>query len=88
MKPNTPFMFERLIKKPLESRKSFFSLRPERDRQDHLVETPSPGALFINLLQSEFYNRLTANPGHLRELIPPVTGNGLLSMKYSVSLRC
>ena len=27
--------------------------------------------MFINLLQSEFYNRLSANPGHLRQLIPP-----------------
>ena len=30
-----------------------------------------PDALFINLLQSEFYNRLSAHPGYLRELIPP-----------------
>ena len=30
-----------------------------------------PEALFINLLQSEFYVPLLANPGHLRDLIPP-----------------
>jgi predicted AAA+ superfamily ATPase len=30
-----------------------------------------PEALFINLLQSDFYTPLLANPGHLRDLIPP-----------------
>ena len=30
-----------------------------------------PEALFVNLLQSEFYNRLTSNPGYLRQLVPP-----------------
>lgn len=71
MKPNTPFMFERLIKKPLESRKSFFLFGPRGTGKTTWLKHHLPDALFINLLQSEFYNRLSANPGHLRELIPP-----------------
>ena len=71
MTPNTPFMFERLIKKPLESRKSFFLFGPRGTGKTTWLKHHLPNALFINLLQSEFYNRLSANPGHLRELIPP-----------------
>lgn len=71
MKPNTPFMFERLIKKPLESRKSFFLFGPRGTGKTTWLKHHLPDALFINLLQSAFYNRLSANPGHLRELIPP-----------------
>ena len=71
MTPNTPFMFERLIKKPLESRKSFFLFGPRGTGKTTWLKHHLPDALFINLLQSEFYNRLSANPGHLRELIPP-----------------
>ena len=69
--PNTPFMFERLIKRPLESRKSFFLYGPRGTGKTTWLKHHLPDALFINLLQSEYYNRLTANPGHLRELIPP-----------------
>ena len=71
MNSKTPFMFERLIKKPLESRKSFFLFGPRGTGKTTWLKQHLPDALFINLLQSEFYNRLSANPGHLRELIPP-----------------
>ena len=64
-------MFKRLIKKPLESRKSFFLFGPRGTGKTTWLKHHLPEALFINLLQSEFYNRLSANPGYLRELIPP-----------------
>ena len=64
-------MFERLIKKPLESRKSFFLFGPRGTGKTTWLKRHFPDALFINLLQSEFYNRLSANPGRLREFIPP-----------------
>ena len=64
-------MFERLIKKPLESRKSFFLFGPRGTGKTTWLKRHLPQALFVNLLQSEFYNRLSANPGSLRELIPP-----------------
>ncbi len=64
-------MFERLIKKPLESRKSFFLFGPRGTGKTTWLKRHLPQALFVNLLQSEFYNSLSANPGSLRELIPP-----------------
>lgn len=64
-------MFDRLIKKPLEARKSFFLFGPRGTGKTTWLKHNLPDALFVNLLQSEFYNRLSANPGYLRELIPP-----------------
>ena len=64
-------MFERSIGKPLESRKSFFLFGPRDTGKTTWLKHRLPEALFVNLLQSEFYNRLTANPGHLRQLVPP-----------------
>lgn len=64
-------MFERLIEKPLESGKSFFLFGPRGTGKTTWLKRHLPRALFVNLLQSEFYNRLSANPGHLRDLIPP-----------------
>ena len=64
-------VFERLIKKPLESRKSFFLFGPRGTGKTTWLRHRLPDALFVNLLQSEYYNRLSANPGHLRQLIPP-----------------
>ncbi len=64
-------VFERSIGKPLESRKSFFLFGPRGTGKTTWLKHQLPEALFVNLLQSEFYNRLTANPGYLRQLIPP-----------------
>ena len=64
-------MFERSLKKPLESGKSFFLFGPRGTGKTTWLKHHLPQAPFINLLQSEFYNRLTANPGHIRDLIPP-----------------
>ena len=64
-------VFERLVKQPLESRKSFFLFGPRGTGKTTWLKHRLPDALFINLLQSEYYNRLSANPGHLRQLIPP-----------------
>ena len=64
-------VFERSIGKPLESRKSFFLFGPRGTGKTTWLKHRLPEALFVNLLQSEFYNRLTANPGVLRQLIPP-----------------
>ncbi len=64
-------MFERSLKKPLESGKSFFLFGPRGTGKTTWLKHHLPQAPFINLLQSEFYNRLSANPGHIRDLIPP-----------------
>ena len=64
-------VFERSIKNNLESRKSFFLFGPRGTGKTTWLRHRLPGALFVNLLQSEFYNRLTANPGFLRQLVLP-----------------
>ena len=64
-------MFERSFGRPLESRKSFFLFGPRGKGKTTWLKHRLPEALFVNLLQSEFYNRLTANPGYLRQLVPP-----------------
>ncbi|MGH8209881.1 MAG: ATP-binding protein [Steroidobacteraceae bacterium] len=64
-------MFTRILTRPLKSRKSFFLFGPRGTGKTTWLTQHSPGALFINLLQSEFYNRLNADPGHIRALIPP-----------------
>ena len=64
-------VFERSIGKPLESRKSFFLFGPRGTGKTTWLKHRLPEALFVNLLQSEFYNRLTSNPGYLRQLVPP-----------------
>lgn len=63
-------MFKRQIDIPLQSRKSFFLFGPRGTGKTTWLNEQLPDVLFINLLQSEFYNRLSANPGLIREMIP------------------
>lgn len=64
-------MFDRLIDIPLKTRKSFFLFGPRGTGKTTWLQQHLPKALFFNLLQSEPYNRLSANPGLIREMIPP-----------------
>jgi uncharacterized protein len=64
-------IFSRTISRPLESRKSFFLFGARGTGKTTWLRQHLPKALFINLLQSDFYAPLLANPGHLRDLIPP-----------------
>ena len=64
-------MFERLIDIPLKSRKSFFLFGPRGTGKTTWLKRHLPQALFFNLLQSDPYNRLSATPGLIREMIPP-----------------
>ena len=49
-------MFKRLLNKPLASRRSFFLFGPRGTGKTTWLKHHLPDALFINLLQSEFYN--------------------------------
>ncbi len=62
--------FERLIQRPLDAHKSFFLFGPRGTGKTTWLKRKLPNALFVDLLQSEFYLPLTANPGLLSELIP------------------
>ena len=63
-------MFKRIIAQPLKSNKSFFLFGPRGTGKTTWLKQYLPDALFINLLQAEFYTRLLSNPGHIRDLIP------------------
>ena len=64
-------MFRRLINIPLRVRKSFFLFGPRGTGKTTWLREHLPQALFVNLLQSEPYQRLSANPGLIRQMIPP-----------------
>ena len=64
-------MFKRLIDIPLKTRKSFFLFGPRGTGKTTWLRQHLPDRLSFNLLQSESYNRLSANPGLIREMIPP-----------------
>ncbi len=64
-------MFRRVINIPLKTRKSFFLFGPRGTGKTTWLRQHLPRALFINLLQSEHHNRLSANPGLIRQMIPP-----------------
>jgi uncharacterized protein len=63
-------MFNRDLRIPLQARKSFFLFGPRGTGKTTWLKQQLPAALFINLLQSEFYNRLSARPAEIRTLIP------------------
>ncbi len=62
-------MFTRALQIPLEQRKSFFLFGPRGTGKTTWLAHRVPDALFINLLRSDFYLPLSANPAHLRALI-------------------
>lgn len=64
-------IFPRTLSRPLQAHKSFFLFGPRGTGKTTWLRQHLPEALFINLLQSEFYTRLLAEPGYLRTLIPP-----------------
>ncbi len=63
-------MFTRELRIPLRHRKSFFLFGPRGTGKTTWLTQYVPGALFVNLLRSDFYLPLAANPAHLRSLIP------------------
>ena len=64
-------MFKRLINIPLKTRKSFFLFGPRGTGKTTWLRQNLPEQLYINLLESEPYTRLSANPGLIRKMIPP-----------------
>lgn len=62
-------MYSRNIKLPTE--KSFFLFGPRATGKTTLIKTRYPNALYLDLLNSQLYQSLLANPSRLQELIPP-----------------
>lgn len=64
-------MYKRLLTTPLKERKSFFLFGPRGTGKTTLLKNLFPNVLFVNLLQSEYYNRLSSDPGLIQKMIPP-----------------
>ena len=61
-------MYPRLLKPP--DTQSFFLFGPRGTGKTTWVRRTFPGAVYIDLLESELFTRLTANPQRLENLIP------------------
>ncbi len=71
-------MFKRLLNIPLKTKKSFFLFGPRGVGKTTWLNRNLPDALFVNLLKSESYNRLSANPENIRQMIPPDYNNWIV----------
>jgi predicted AAA+ superfamily ATPase len=56
---------------PLTNRKTFFLFGPRGTGKTTLLKNLFPNAMFVNLLKSEYYNRLSSDPGLIQKMIPP-----------------
>lgn len=63
-------MYIRLFKCPREQNKSFFLFGPRGTGKTTWLKTNFKGALFIDLLDFEFFQELLARPNRLENLIP------------------
>ena len=62
--------FNRLIGDPVDAGRSFFLFGPRGTGKTTWLRRRMPDAPFINLLRSDFYTPLSAEPGRLRTLVP------------------
>lgn len=63
-------MVTRILKKPLEHRKSFFLLGPRATGKTFWIKQKLPNAVYIDLLDMEMYTRLLSHPNALKDFIP------------------
>lgn len=68
-------MYSRLIKAP---DKSFFLFGPRGTGKTTWVKNALPEAVYLDLLESELFNDLTANPQRLENFIPPRRGGWVI----------
>ncbi len=64
-------MYDRLLKIPPHSKKSFFLFGPRGTGKTTWIQKEFPNALYFDLLESETFIELQANPQRLEKLIPP-----------------
>lgn len=64
-------MISRILKKPLELEKSFFLLGPRGTGKTSWVKEALPSALYLDLLRTDLYVELLAEPQRINALIPP-----------------
>lgn len=69
-------MYSRLIK--IQGEKSFFLFGPRGTGKTTWLKQNFPQALYLDLLEAELFNDLTANPQRLQNLIPPSFKNWVI----------
>lgn len=69
-------MYSRIISPPKD--KSFFLFGPRGTGKTTWVKTAFPKAIFVDLLESEVYNDLLANPQRLEKFIPKDFNNWII----------
>jgi predicted AAA+ superfamily ATPase len=63
-------MISRILEKPLKRPKSFFLLGPRGTGKTHWAKSHLSSALYIDLLKTEIFISLLANPSRLEAMIP------------------
>lgn len=63
-------MYKRLLKKPLESNRSFFLFGPRGTGKTSWLRSQVPSALYIDLLNQEIFFDLLVNPHKIEQMIP------------------
>jgi len=63
-------MISRILENPLQQRKSFFLLGPRGTGKTYWIKQNLPHAVYIDLLDTEVYALLLANPHRLLQFIP------------------
>ncbi|MBN2689302.1 MAG: ATP-binding protein [Gammaproteobacteria bacterium] len=63
-------MLSRILKRPLRYRKSFFLLGPRGVGKTCWIKQNLPDAIYLDLLDTEVYVTLLANPGRILDFIP------------------
>lgn len=64
-------MYHRLLKTPFELEQSFFLLGPRGTGKTSWIQEKMPDALYIDLLETDNFLRLSTHPEHLEQLIKP-----------------
>lgn len=71
-------MFKRIIQLPLEQQASIFLFGPRGTGKTSWLKGHLKDALYLDLLDFNLYSSLSANPGRLETLIPPVFKNWII----------
>lgn len=64
-------MYSRLLKIDQGSKNSYFIFGPRGTGKTHWVQRAFTDAIYIDLLNSEVFRRLSSNPNHLDKMLPP-----------------
>lgn len=64
-------MYNRILKLPLEKQNSLFLFGPRGTGKTSFIKSHLPNSLYLDLLESDLYTSLKAQPGRLENLIPP-----------------